>query len=112
MRNTLIVFRREMAGYFATPLAYVFIVIFLGLSGALTFFAGGFFESDQASLGTFFNFHGWLYLILIPAISMRLWAEERRNGTIELLMTLPVTMTVAILGNFLSAWCFTGVALA
>ncbi len=79
MMNTMIVFRREMAGYFATPLAYVFIVIFLALSGALTFFAGGFFESDQASLITFFNFHSWLYLILIPAISMRLWAEGARQ---------------------------------
>ncbi|MEC8198053.1 MAG: ABC transporter permease, partial [Pseudomonadota bacterium] len=111
MRNTFIVFEREMASYFSTPLAYVFIVIFLALSGALTFFAGGFFESDQASLITFFNFHGWLYLILIPAISMRLWAEERRNGTIELLMTLPVTLMQAILGKFLAAWCFAGVAL-
>ena len=112
MRNTFIVFEREMASYFSTPLAYVFIIIFLALSGALTFFAGGFFESDQASLITFFNFHGWLYLILIPAISMRLWAEERRNGTIELLMTLPVTLMQAILGKFLAAWCFAGVALS
>lgn len=112
MRNILIVFRREMAGYFATPLAYVFIVIFLSLSGALTFFAGGFFESNQAGLIPFFNFHSWLYLILIPAVSMRLWAEERRIGTIELLMTLPVTLTEAILGKFLAAWCFAGVALA
>tara|TARA_B100000459_G_scaffold137353_1_gene94493 strand:+ start:3005 stop:3742 length:738 start_codon:yes stop_codon:yes gene_type:complete len=112
MMNTMIVFRREMAGYFATPLAYVFIVIFLALSGALTFFAGGFFESDQASLIAFFNFHSWLYLILIPAISMRLWAEERRTGTIELLMTLPVTLAEAVLGKFLAAWAFAGVALA
>ena len=111
MLKTFIVFQREMASYFATPLAYVFIVIFLVLSGALTFFAGGFFESDQASLTTFFNFHGWLYLILIPAISMRLWAEERRNGTIELLMTLPLTLMQAVLGKFLAAWCFAGVAL-
>ena len=111
MLKTFIVFQRERASYFATPLAYVFIVIFLVLSGALTFFAGGFFESDQASLTTFFNFHGWLYLILIPAISMRLWAEERRNGTIELLMTLPLTLMQAVLGKFLAAWCFAGVAL-
>ena len=83
----MIIFLREMAGYFATPLAYVFIVIFLALSGALTFFAGGFFESEQASLRPFFNFHSWLYLILIPALSMRLWAEERRNGTIAVSYT-------------------------
>ena len=112
MQNTMIIFWREMAGYFATPLAYVFIVIFLALSGALTFFAGGFFESEQASLRTFFNFHSWLYLILIPALSMRLWAEERRNGTIELLMTLPVTLAQAVMGKFITAWCFAGVALA
>ncbi len=112
MNNTVIVFCREMTGYFATPLAYVFIVIFLALSGALTFFAGGFFESDQASLIPFFNFHPWLYLILIPAISMRLWAEERRTGTIELLMTLPVTLTAIVLGKFFAAWAFSGVALA
>ena len=112
MNNTVIVLCREMTGYFATPLAYVFIVIFLALSGALTFFAGGFFESDQASLIPFFNFHPWLYLILIPAISMRLWAEERRTGTIELLMTLPVTLTAIVLGKFFAAWAFAGVALA
>ncbi|PPR64964.1 MAG: hypothetical protein CFH10_00081 [Alphaproteobacteria bacterium MarineAlpha4_Bin2] len=111
MRNTQIIFCREMAGYFATPLAYVFIVIFLSLSGALTFFAGGFFESDQASLIPFFNFHPWLYLILIPAISMRLWAEERRTGTIELLLTLPVTLTEVVLGKFFAAWAFAGAAL-
>lgn len=112
MKNLIIILRREMAGYFATPLAYVFIVIFLALSGALTFFAGGFFERDQASLGVFFNFHAWLYLILIPAISMRLWAEERRNGTIELLMTLPMTLSQVVIGKFLAAWCFSGIALA
>ncbi len=112
MRNTLIVFRREMAGYFATPLAYVFIVIFLALAGALTFFTGAFFERNQADLQVFFNFHPWLYLVLIPAISMRLWAEERKTGTIELLMTLPITLRQAVLGKFLAAWCFAGIALA
>jgi ABC-2 type transport system permease protein len=112
MRNIRIVFRREMAGYFATPLAYIFIVIFLTLAGALTFFAGSFFDANQASLSGFFMFHSWLYLILIPAISMRLWAEERRTGTVELLMTLPVTLTGAILGKYLAAWCFAGIALA
>ncbi|MDP6389763.1 MAG: ABC transporter permease subunit [Alphaproteobacteria bacterium] len=112
MHNTLIVFRREMVDYFATPLAYVFIVIFLALSGALTFFSGGFFERDLAALGAFFNFHPWLYLVLIPAISMRLWAEERRSGTIELLMTLPVTLGAVVVGKFLAAWCFAAIALA
>ena len=111
MGNVNIVFYREIASYFVTPLAYVFIVIFLALSGALTFYAGGFFESNQASLSTFFGFHPWLYLILIPAISMRLWAEERRIGTVELLMTLPITLTEAVLGKFLAAWFFTGIAL-
>ena len=90
MRNTFTIFRRELAGYFATPLAYVFIVIFLVLAGVLTFFVGDFFERGQADLQSFFTFHPWLYLILIPALSMRLWAEERRSGTIELFLTLPV----------------------
>ena len=112
MHNTLVVFRREMADYFVTPLAYVFIVIFLALSGALTFFSGGFFERNLATLSAFFNFHPWLYLVLIPAISMRLWAEERRSGTIELLMTLPVTLAAAVVGKFLAAWCFAAIALA
>ena len=112
MHNTLIVFRRGMSDYFVTPLAYVFIVIFLALSGALTFFSGGFFERDLANLSAFFNFHPWLYLVLIPAISMRLWAEERRSGTIELLMTLPVTLGAAVVGKFLAAWCFAAIALA
>ena len=82
------------------------------LAGALTFFAGSFFDSNQAGLGQFFQFHSWLYLVLIPAISMRLWAEERRNGTIELLMTLPVTLSQSILGKFLASWLFLGLALA
>ncbi len=112
MRNIAIIFRREMAGYFTTPLAYVFIVIFLVLAGALTFFSGGLFESNQAGLDVFFGFHPWLYVVLIPAIAMRLWAEERKTGTIELLMTLPVTVFEAVLGKFLAAWCFTAVALA
>jgi ABC-2 type transport system permease protein len=107
-----VIARRELAGYFATPLAYVFIVIFLALTGAFTFYLGGFYERGQADLAPFFNFHPWLYLFLVPAISMRLWSEERKSGSIELLMTLPVTMWQAVLGKFLAAWVFTAVALA
>src|SRR3954467_504909 len=106
MHNIVTVFRREFASYFATPLAYVFIVIFLALAGALTFFLGNFFERGQADLQAFFSFHPWLYLFLIPALSMRLWAEERRSGTIELFLTLPVRLSEAVLGKFLAAWCF------
>ncbi len=108
---TATIFRRELASYFATPLAYVFIVIFLMLSGALTFFLGGWFERGQADLLPFFGFHPWLYLFLVPAISMRLWAEERKSGTIELLLTLPITVFQAVLGKFLAAWVFIGLAL-
>src|SRR5690606_8969523 len=97
--------------YFATPLAYVFILIFLVLSGVFTFYLGGFFESGQANLAPFFNFHPWLYLFLVPAIAMRLWAEERKSGTIELLMTLPITRFDAVTGKFLAAWAFAGLAL-
>ena len=111
MKHTLTIFKREFGGYFATPVAYVFIVIFLLLSGFLTFFFGRLYESGQATLVGFFFWHPWLYLFLIPALSMRLWAEERRSGTIELLMTLPITPTQAILGKFLASWTFTGIAL-
>ncbi len=112
MRTTLIVARRELAAYFATPVAYVFIVIFLVMLGALTFAVGNFFDRGQADLAPFFTFLPWLYLLLIPAITMRLWAEERRAGTIELLLTLPVTMWQAVLGKFLAAWAFAAIALA
>jgi ABC-2 type transport system permease protein len=107
-----IVFRRELASYFATPVAYVFIVIFLLLAGWFTFYLGGFFERGQADLVPFFSFHPWLYLFLIPAVAMRLWAEERKSGSIELLLTLPITMLQAVLGKFLAAWAFVGIALA
>ena len=106
------IFRRELQSYFATPVAYVFIVIFLVLMGTFTFYLGGFYEQGQADLRSFFNFHPWLYLLLVPAISMRLWAEERKSGSVELLMTLPVTPWQAVLGKFLAAWAFTGIALA
>jgi ABC-2 type transport system permease protein len=106
------IFKRELGGYFVTPLAYVFIVIFLLLAGVFTFSMGGFFEAGQADLRAFFNFHPWLYLFLIPAVSMRLWAEERKSGTVELLMTLPVPLWASVLGKFLAAWVFCGLALA
>ncbi len=106
------IFKRELASYFATPVAYVFIVIFLVLAGAFTFYLGGFYERGQADLQPFFNFHPWLYLFLVPAVSMRLWSEERKSGTIELLLTLPVTMWQAVLGKFLAAWAFICIALA
>ena len=111
MHNVMTVFRREFASYFATPLAFVFIVIFLVLTGAFTFFLGGFYDRGQADLAPFFNYHPWLYLFLIPALSMRLWAEERKSGSIELLMTLPVTTWQAVTGKYLAAWCFAGLAL-
>lgn len=115
MRKTidmaLIVAKREFEGYFATPLAMVFLIIFVALTGAFAFFVGQFFDRGQADLVSFFTYHPWLYLILVPAIAMRLWAEERKSGTIELLMTLPVTVTEAVIGKFLAAWAFIGVAL-
>jgi ABC-2 type transport system permease protein len=103
--------RRELRSYFATPLAYVFIVIYLILMGTFTFYLGGFYERGQADLDAFFNYHPWLYLFLVPAIAMRLWAEERKTGSVELLMTLPITAWQAVLGKFLAAWVFTGIAL-
>jgi len=112
MRNVGIIMRRELSGYFATPLAYIFILIFLVLANWFTFYLGGLFERGQADLNPFFNFHPWLYLFLIPALSMRLWAEERKSGSIELLMTLPVTLWQAVLGKFLAAWAFAAIALA
>ena len=111
LHNTWVVAKREFAAYFATPIATVFLVIFVALTGAFAFFVGGFFERGQADLSTFFIYHPWLYLLLVPAIGMRLWAEERKTGTIELLMTLPVSPWEAIFGKFLAAWGFIGLAL-
>ncbi len=111
MANVWAIFKRELGGYFITPIAYVFAGIFVFLSGVFAFYLGSFFERGQADLQAFFQFHPWLYLFLIPALSMRLWAEERRSGTIELLMTLPVSMTQAVLGKYLAAWAFAGIAL-
>ena len=112
MRGVCAVFKREFMAYFATPLAYVFIVIFLFAMGAFTFYIGRFFQSGIAELGVFFAYHPWLYLFLVPAIGMRLWAEERKSGTIELLLTLPIPTWSVVLGKFLAAWAFIGVALA
>jgi len=104
--------KRELSGYFASPVAYVFIVIFLLLTGFFTFMAGGFFERGEASLVSFFLWHPWLYLFLVPAVVMRLWSEERRMGTMELLLTYPITAWQAIVGKFLASWAFLGLALA
>lgn len=116
MRHTLehawIIAKREFRGYFATPLAAVFLTIFVAMTGALAFYIGGFFERGQADLYPFFAYHPWLYLFLVPAVAMRLWAEERKSGTIELLMTLPVSPIEAVLGKYFAAWAFIGLALA
>ena len=102
MTVLLNIVKRELASYFSTPLAYVFIVIFLTLIGSFTFYLGNFFARGQADLNAFFTFHPWVYILLIPAVTMRLWAEERKTGTIELLMTLPLTTTQAVIGHFQS----------
>ncbi len=111
MNSILAITRRELYAYFATPLAYVFLAIFLVLTAVFTFYIGNFFERRQADLLPFFAFHPWLYLFLIPALSMRLWAEERKSGTLELLLTLPVRLGDAVIGKFLAAWLFAGIAL-
>jgi ABC-2 type transport system permease protein len=111
MSGTINVMQRELTGYFATPVAYVFLIIFLVMTGIFAFYLGNFYERGFADLDSFFRFHPWLYLFLVPAISMRLWAEERRSGTIELLFTLPLTTIQAVLGKFLAAWAFIGLAL-
>ena len=112
MNGVMAVLKRELRSYFATPIAYVFIVIFLVLSGLFTFWYGGFYETGQADLTAFFYWHPWLYLFLVPALSMRLWAEERKSGSIELLMTLPLEVWQAVAGKFLAAWAFTAIAIA
>ena len=106
------IFKREFAAYFATPLAYVFIVIFLLAMGTFTFYVGRFYDNNIADLSVFFSYQPWLYLFLVPAIAMRLWAEERRTGTMELLLTLPVPLWAAVVGKYLAAWAFLIVALA
>ena len=111
LSKTYIILDRELKGYFRTPLASIFLLVFLALSSGMTFFLGRFFERDQADLTAFFSWHPWLFLVLMPAIGMRLWAEERRSGTIELLITLPVTNTQLVVGKFLASWIFTLIAL-
>ncbi len=111
MRSTWIICRRELSAYFTSPVAYVFIVIFLALAGGLTFFFGQWLERGQADLQVFFIYHPYLYLFLIPAVGMRLWAEERKSGTMEFLMTLPVSTGQAVIGKFVAAWIFAGIAL-
>src|SRR6266487_6109277 len=112
LANIKTITKRELGAYFSSPLAYVFIVIFLLLCGFFTFFVGGFFERREASLvRPFFDWHPWFYLFLVPAVGMRLWAEERRVGTIELLLTMPITAWQAIVGKFLASWIFLLLAL-
>ena len=111
LNKTYIILNRELKGYFRTPLASIFLLVFLALSSGMTFFLGRFCERDQADLTAFFSWHPWLFLVLMPAIGMRLWAEERRSGTIELLITLPVTNTQLVVGKFLASWIFTLIAL-
>jgi len=112
MKAIWIIGKREIAAYFTSPVAYVFLVIFLLLTGFFTFTAGSFFERGEASLAAFFGWHPWVYLVLVPAVGMRLWAEERRAGTLELLFTMPITPWQAIVAKFLASWAFLGVALA
>jgi ABC-2 type transport system permease protein len=112
MRNVWTIVKRELASYFSSPVAYVFLVIFLLLTGFFTFTAGSFFERGEASLASFFGWHPWLYLVLVPAVGMRLWAEERRSGTLELLLTMPVAPWQVIIAKFVASWIFIGVALA
>ncbi len=111
-RHVKTIAKRELVSYFTSPVAYVFLVIFLLMTGFFTFTAGAFFERGEAGLGSFFSWHPWVYLVLVPAIGMRLWSEERRSGTIELLLTMPITPWQAILGKFLASWIFIAIALA
>jgi len=109
--NIRAIIKRELGGYFTSPIAYVFLVIFLLLTGFFTFTVGSFFERGEASLVSFFTWHPWLYLFLVPAVGMRLWSEERRLGTMELLLTMPVTTWEALVGKFLASWLFLALAL-
>ena len=111
MNNAMTIAKRELASYFASPVAYVFLVIFLVLTGFFTFMMGNFFARNDASLLSFFVWHPWLYMLLVPAVGMRLWSEEQRMGTLELLFTMPITPAQAIWGKFIAGWIFLGVAL-
>src|SRR5690625_1925175 len=110
--NMRFVMQRELTSYFSTPVAWVVVVIFLVMASSFTFYLGGFYEREIADLQPFFAFHPWLYLFLVPAVGMRLWSEERKSGTVELLLTLPLTAGEAIVGKFVAAWLFVGLALA
>ena len=112
MRTVWTIVKRELSSYFTSPVAYVFLVIFLLLTGFFTFTAGNFFERGEASLAAFFGWHPWVYLVLVPAVGMRVWAEERRSGTMELLLTMPVAPWQAIVAKFLASWLFLALALA
>ena len=112
MSNIWTITKRELAGYFNSPVAYVFLVIFLLMTGAFTFLIGQFMDSNQANLRAFFTWHPWLYLFLVPAVGMRLWSEERRLGTMELLLTMPISLWHCIIGKFLASWIFLTLALA
>jgi ABC-2 type transport system permease protein len=112
MKAVWTIAKRELSAYFTSPVAYVFLVIFLLLTGFFTFTAGSFFERGEASLAAFFGWHPWLFLVLVPAVGMRVWAEERRSGTIELLLTMPIAPWQAIVAKFLASWAFLAVALA
>jgi len=112
MNGLFPILKRELFAYFRSPVAYVFIIIFLIANAGCTFLLGNFYRSNQASLEIFFLFHPWLYLFLIPSVGMRLWSEERRSGTVELLLTLPVNMVTAVLAKFLAGWIFIASALA
>jgi ABC-2 type transport system permease protein len=111
MNAVFALYRRELRSYFATPLAAIFIIIFLLMTSSFTFYLGNFFQLGQADLQTFFEFHPWLYLLLVPALAMRLWAEERKTGTLELLLTLPITVRQAVLAKFFAAWTLIALAL-
>ena len=111
VKNTKGIIKRELAGYFGSPVAYVFLVIFLVLCGFFTFYVSHFFELEQADLRAFFVWHPWIFLFLVPAVGMRLWADERRTGTIELILTLPITLPEVIVGKFIAAWLFIGLGL-
>jgi len=111
MKAVWTIAKRELVAYFTSPVAYIFLVIFLLLTGFFTFTAGSFFERGEASLAAFFGWHPWLFLVLVPAVGMRVWAEERRSGTIELLLTMPIAPWQAILAKFLASWAFLAAAL-
>jgi ABC-2 type transport system permease protein len=111
MNPVLAIYRRELRSYFSTPIAAIFIIVFVLMASSFTFYLGNFFQTGQADLQAFFQFHPWLYLLLVPALAMQLWAEERKTGSLELLLTLPITISQAVIGKFLAAWTLIAIAL-